>query len=107
MDNEALENFQESITKKLGDEAMATIADDIANIITINNEALEAKSAAETEIQNLKSLNEKLVASNGSLLKQIPMTNNQNQYQNEIDQQDKEFNVRDFLNPDGTFKEKK
>lgn len=51
---------------------MATIADDIGTLITKNAEAQKQHRDAQAEIDRLKSLNEKLVITNGNLLKQVP-----------------------------------
>ena len=72
MTDEEITKFSDSLQSKLGDESMATIADDIGTLITKNSEAQKQQREAQAEIDRLKSLNEKLVITNGNLLKQVP-----------------------------------
>lgn len=108
MDQEFLKQFQADIEDKLGQDQFAVIADNMGEILTKNQEAIEAKRIAEEKISELQKMNEKLIASNGSLLKQIPMgtvdPTLQNVTMNEAADPE-EFNIKDYLNPDGSFKE--
>lgn len=72
MTDEEITQFSDSLQSKLGDESMATIADDIGTLITKNAEAQKSHSDLQAEVERLKSLNEKLVITNGNLLKQVP-----------------------------------
>lgn len=108
MDQEFLKQFQADIEDKLGQDQFAVIADNMGEILTKNQEAIEAKRIAEEKITELQKMNEKLIASNGSLLKQIPMgtvdPTPQNVTMSEAADPEK-FNIKDYLNPDGSFKE--
>lgn len=107
MDEDFLKSFQDDISKKIGEEYSAVIADNFAELFTKNREAIEVREATEKALDETKQLNEKLIASNGSLLKQIPVSPQSNQSSEPADNIEEEFNIRTFLNPDGTFKEKK
>ncbi len=72
MTDEEITQFSDSLQSKLGEESMATIADDIGTLITKNAEAQKVQSDLQGEVERLKSLNEKLVITNGNLLKQVP-----------------------------------
>lgn len=72
MTDEEITQFSDSLQQKLGEEPMATIADDIGTLITKNAEAQKQSREQQAEIERLKSLNEKLVITNGNLLKQVP-----------------------------------
>ena len=72
MTDEEITQFSDSLQSKIGEESMALIADDIGTLITKNSEAQKQQQKAQAEIERLKSLNEKLVISNGNLLKQVP-----------------------------------
>jgi hypothetical protein len=72
MTDEEITNFSDSIQEKLGEEQSAIIADEIGTLITKNAEAQKAQAEAQAEINRLRSINEKLVVTNGNLLKQVP-----------------------------------
>lgn len=103
MDEKFLKNFQQNVSDKIGEEAAAVVADNFAEMFTKNQEAIAAKEAADKQIEELKSLNEKLVASNGSLLKQIPMGNSEQETIKEENYD--EIDIDEFMNEDGTFKD--
>lgn len=109
MDETFLQNFQQQVIDKIGNEQAAVIADNFAEMFTKNSEAIVAKEAADKQIEELKSLNEKLVASNGSLLKQIPMSGPESK-PSEQEAENKEsyadIDLDEMLNDDGSFKEK-
>lgn len=109
MDEAFLKNFQQQVTDKIGDEQAAVISDNFAEMFTKNSEAIAAKEAADKQIAELKALNEKLVASNGSLLKQIPMGKPDEQNQKaelEDEETSDEIDLEDLMNDDGSFKDK-
>lgn len=72
MTDEYINEFTDSLAKKLGDEQNAIIADDLGTLITKNAETQKELAERQAEVERLKSLNEKLVVTNGNLLKQVP-----------------------------------
>jgi len=74
MNEDELTKVFDSIQEKIGKENSAAIADDLGTLITKNSETIQALKSKDTEIATLKSTNAKLVAANGNLLQQIPMS---------------------------------
>ena len=74
MNEDELTKVFDSIQEKIGKENSAAIADDLGTLITKISETIQALKSKDTEIANLKSTNAKLVAANGNLLQQIPMS---------------------------------
>ena len=72
MNSEMLETITQSIFDKLGEENSALIVDDVASIITKNNEALSTIKELKADKEKLKSRNDMLVDSNAKLMQQIP-----------------------------------
>lgn len=105
MDEKFLSSFQQNIEEKLGKESAAIIADDVANLFTKNKEATQALATARSRVEELSTLNQKLVASNGSLLKQIPMgEENDSSSPASPPPEPEEYNIKMYLNEDGTFR---
>lgn len=102
MDEDFLRKFENEIGEKLGEENKALIADNLAELYTINKEVNDNINNIKQELNQVKSSNEKLIKSNGALLQQIPMTSDNELI--EKNENNKEFNLRAMLNPDGTFK---
>lgn len=102
MDEDFLKRFENEIGEKLGEENKALIADNLAELYTINKEVNDNINNIKQELNQVKSSNEKLIKSNGALLQQIPMTSD-NEFSKD-NEDNKEFNLRDMLNSDGTFK---
>lgn len=106
MTDEEITQFSDSLQGKLGDESMATIADDIGTLITKNAEAQKAQSDLRAEVDRLKSLNEKLVITNGNLLKQVPSEHHIEK--KEVSKDDSEsvthINLADAFDKHGNFK---
>ena len=73
MDDDKLMSITDSISKKIGEETAATIADDLGKLITENTATQDLIKSQYEKIKQLEDRNEKLVAANGSLLQQIPM----------------------------------
>ena len=104
MKEEELKAITDSISKKLGKENSAIIADDLGKLITTNSNALSDIEKLNKEISTLKDTNEKLVTANGSLLQQIPMSNTTPKKEEVIEEEDKKsFNFRDFFDSKGNF----
>jgi hypothetical protein len=107
MTDEEITQFSDSLQSKLGEESMATIADDIGTLITKNAEAQKAQSDLQGEVERLKSLNEKLVITNGNLLKQVPTEHRVEKKEN-TSKDDSEsvthINLADAFDRHGNFK---
>lgn len=104
MDEKFLSSFQSNIEDKLGKEQAAIIADDVATLFTKNKETAETLATAQARVEELSALNEKLVASNGSLLKQIPMSDDSSDTPETKPSEPEDYNIKMYLNEDGTFK---
>ena len=72
MNSEELETITQSIFDKLGEENSALIVDDVASIITKNNETISTINSLKADKEKLKSRNDMLVDSNAKLMQQIP-----------------------------------
>lgn len=72
MNSEELEAITQSIFDKLGEENAALIVDDVASIITKNNETLSTIKDLKADKEKLKSRNDMLIDSNAKLMQQIP-----------------------------------
>lgn len=107
MNSEELNTFLDSMKEKLGDENSALISDDLGNLITKNTEVYNMMGNKDKEIANLKSLNEKLVSANGSLLQQVSAGFEKNPHDtDEEDTPKKSFNFMDAFDEKGHFKRK-
>lgn len=69
------DDIQKSIMDKLGDETTGLIADDMANLITLNSTNTEKITSLNAEIEKLKKDKETLITANGNLLQQIGVEN--------------------------------
>lgn len=107
MTDEEITQFSDSLQSKLGNENMATIADDIGTLITRNAEAQKQQRASQAEIDRLKSLNEKLVITNGNLLKQVPSEHREEKKQSpkgDDSESVEHINLADAFDAYGNFK---
>lgn len=106
MEEKLLKGITDSITTKLGEENAGIIADDIGKLITANTQTIETINSLNAQVSTLKETNEKLVAANGSLLKQIPATPDYDKHQSEEKEvENKTFNFRDMFDKNGNFKD--
>lgn len=106
MNSEELNTFLDSMKEKLGEENSALISDDLGNLITKNTEVFNMMGNKDKEIANLKSLNEKLVSANGSLLQQVSAGFEKNPHDPEEEPPKKSFDFRDAFDEKGHFKKK-
>ena len=106
MNSEELNTFLDSMKAKLGEENSALISDDLGNLITKNTEVFNMMGNKDKEIANLKSLNEKLVSANGSLLQQVSAGFEKNPHEVEEEPPKKSFDFRDAFDEKGHFKKK-
>lgn len=107
MTDEEITKFSDSLQSKIGDESMALIADDLGTLITKNSEAQKQQRDAQAEIDRLKSLNEKLVITNGNLLKQVPQEHREERKQSSKDDDSdsvQHINLADAFDRHGNFK---
>lgn len=102
MDGTDLKKLTESIDEKLGDNS-AMIADDIGTILTGFESMNATIKSRDEEIAQLKADKEKLVLANGNLLKQIPVSSNDDIEEDE-EVTKKPFNFRDAFDEKGNFK---
>lgn len=102
MEREILCNFQNNIREKIGEENMALIADDLGIIITENENTINDLETKDIEINQLKTHNKQLIASNGNLLQQIPMGTNDKKEETK-EEEEKEINFKDLFNEKGKF----
>lgn len=101
------EDIQKSIQEKLGEENVAIISDDIASLISYNKNQEDLIKSKDSEIEKLKSNNEKLIISNGNLLKKVPMAKDDS-FDEDVKIQDnkKEFSYKSMFDEKGNLKKK-
>lgn len=99
MKKEDLEKTTQSIEEKLGKENYAIISDDIATIILANNQTNEEIVKQTENYNKLKEKNEQLIETNGILMQQIPMG------EEEIVKDDKKekFKFKNAFDENGNF----
>ena len=103
MKDELLKDITSSITTKLGEENSSIIADDIGKLITANTQTIETIESLEKKISTLEETNQKLVAANGSLLKQIPAVAESELKEAPVEEK-KAFNFHSVFDKNGNFK---
>ena len=104
MTEEELNKINDSIKGKIGDEAFAMIGDDLGTIIT-GREVMEKDiHDRDSEIADLKSKNEKLVAANAQLFKQIPVGHNSKEDSDIDESPTKNVRLKDAFDASGNFK---
>lgn len=103
MKDELLKDITSSITTKLGEENSSIIADDIGKLITANTQTIETIESLEKKISTLEETNQKLVAANGSLLKQIPAVAESEIKEAPVEEK-KAFNFHSVFDKNGNFK---
>lgn len=105
MTDEDITKFTDSIVEKLGEENSAIIADDIGTLITLNSNAQKAYNESQAEVERLKSVNEKLVVTNGNLLKQVPVEHkSKSEKTSDEDEAVKPISLSDAFDKYGRFK---
>lgn len=104
MTEEELNKINDNIKGKIGDEAFAMIGDDLGTIIT-GREVMEKDiNDRDNEIADLKSKNEKLVAANAQLFKQIPVGHNSSKQEDDEDSPLRNVSLKDCFDASGKFK---
>lgn len=107
MDNKELEKITKSIETTVGSDLSGAIAADIGKIMTGFEMANQTIADRESQIAELRELNQKLVASNGDLLRQVTQNGS-----NDVDDFGKAhaepekppISLNDAFGKNGTFK---
>lgn len=103
MTEDELNKINDNIKGKIGDEAFAMIGDDLGTIITGREVMDQTIRDRDSEIADLKSKNEKLVAANAQLFKQIPVGHNSRETEEE-ESPTKNISLKDCFDANGNFK---
>ena len=103
MDGNKLRELTESMSAKLGEDKSAMIADDMGLIMTGFEDMNNQISERDKRIKELEEDKAKLVASNGNLLRQIPVMKEEEESE-EKDVAKKPFNFKDAFDAKGNFK---
>lgn len=103
MTEEELNKINDNIKDKIGEENFAMIGDDLGTIITGREVMDQTIRDRDSEIAELKSKNEKLVAANAQLFKQIPVGHTSKE-SNEEESPTKNISLRDAFDANGNFK---
>lgn len=102
MDGNKLRKLTESMSEKLGEEQSAMIADDMGLIMTGFEDMNNQISERDKRIKELEEDKAKLVASNGNLLRQIPVMKEDPEEEKDVPK--KPFNFKDAFDAKGNFK---
>lgn len=105
MKAEDYQNKMNQIQEKIGKDASALILDDIAALITDNQNMNKELESKDEQIGNLKKTNETLQTVNGNLLQQVAMGDDTNTKNPEEENKKKEpFDFRTCFDEKGNFK---
>lgn len=104
MTDEELTRFTDSLQEKLGEENSAVIADDLGELITLNASTQKALSDKDKEIARLTAVNEKLVISNGNLLKRVPVEHKSVPVERQQSVEEKPISFEEIFDKNGNFK---
>ena len=104
MNSEELETLTQSIFDKLGEENSALIVDDVASIITKNNETLSTIKELKADKEKLKSRNDMLIDSNAKLMQQIPRGPSIDEVREEKEAVDTKIDLMSCFDENGRFK---
>lgn len=107
MKKEDMDKLINGIQEKIGKEASGLISDDLGMLITDNTNMNKDLTNKENEINKLKDQKEKLIATNGNLLQQIAMGEEENFFtknKKEEEEKTKKFNFKDAFDTKGHFK---
>lgn len=106
MNSEELETITQSIFDKLGEENSALIVDDVASIITKNNETISAINNLKADRDKLKSRNDLLIDSNAKLMQQIPRGPSMDDVKEEKEAENTKIDVYSLFDDMGRLKTK-
>ena len=102
MTEDELNSISNSIKDKVGEEAFATISDDIGKIITGRESMAQEIKERDTTITDLKEKNQRLVDANANLFKQIPKSSDPEVVKDETET--KHVSIFDAFDKSGNFK---
>ena len=94
MKTEEFQNKLNSIQEKIGKDASSLILDDLAVLITDNQNMNKDIETKDSQIENLKKTNETLQTVNGNLLQQIGVEDDPDTKQKEEDKKSQPFDFR-------------
>ena len=103
MTDEEITRFTDSLQEKLGKENSAVIADDLGELITINANTQKSLAEKDKEIARLAAVNEKLVISNGNLLKRVPVEHKSVPVERQQSVEEKPISFGDIFDKNGNF----
>lgn len=103
MTEEELNKINDNIKEKIGEESFAMILDDVGTIMTGREVMDQTIKDKDSEIADLKSKNEKLVAANAQLFKQIPVGHSSRETEEE-ESPTKNISLKDCFDANGNFK---
>lgn len=103
MKKEDFEKLINNMQEKLGKENSGLIADDIGTLITDNNSMLAEREKQENEINKLKQDKENLITTNGNLLQQISMGEDNTKKKEQKEEQPKKFSFKSCFDERGNF----
>lgn len=104
MTDEEITRFTDSLQEKLGEENSAVIADDLGELITINANTQKSLAEKDKEIARLTAVNEKLVISNGNLLKRVPAEHQSVTVERQQSVEETPISFDDIFDKNGNFK---
>ena len=105
MNDKEFSEITSSIEKKLDKDKSAIIADDLGRMMTGFENMQNTLKERDARIKELEKDKEKLVLANSNLLKQIPVTRNDDDSDNDGDESsNKPFDFKDALDENGNFK---
>lgn len=110
MKQEEMENLINGIQEKAGEEVSALISDDLGMLLTDNTNMNKEINKKDKEIEKLKNQKEKLIETNGNLLQQISMGEeeenffNRNKINDDKKDETKKFSFKDAFDEKGKFK---
>ena len=103
MTEEELSKINDNMKDKIGEESFAMILDDIGTIMTGREVMEQSIKERDDTIADLKSKNEKLVAANAQLFKQIPVGHTSKEAEEE-ESPTKNISLKDCFDANGNFK---
>lgn len=100
MKKEKLEEIQNAIKEKLGEENSSLILDDFANLIVEVDKDNKEKEELCKLFEKYKKENEILIKANGNLLQQVTMGVEE---KTDDEKKEEKYNLSDAFNADGEF----
>ena len=104
MKKEELQTIFNSMQEKIGDENYTKMADDLAKIITDNEQMNNTIQKRDDKIKDLEKSNNILVTANGNLLQQVAMGEDNISNQNENKDTEKKYSFKNSFDANGNFK---